>query len=135
MTTGTSVPLNTSELMTRPRRSRAPLISQTSPRWMAIQFHVDQCSFPFVGEGPGLFVEARAADRLGVRIEDLAECAVAGGAVDPGRQRAAFTFRAGPGVRDRLSGARERCLRGQAPEGRGGPRAGPPLGGTSAASR
>src|SRR4051812_40432786 len=102
MTTGTSVPLKTSELMIRPRRSRAPLISQTSPRRTAVELHVDQHDLLFVGEGRALLVERGPAHRGGVRGEYLAQRALLRGPVDPGGQRDPVALGPVAGVGDRL---------------------------------
>src|SRR5690349_25086758 len=112
--TGTSVPLKTSELMISPRRSRAPLISQTSPRRTAasIELGVDHRDLFLVGQRGVFVVEAGFADAGGVRVEDFAQRPLLCGTIDPGGQRDAVALGPVPGAGERLVRERQRYLGG-----------------------
>src|SRR6185437_304767 len=114
ITTGTSVPLKTSELMISPRRSRAPLISQTSPRRTAasIELCVDHRDLFLISQRGVLVVEAGFAHDRGVRLEDLPQRALLCGTIDPGGQRNAIALGPVPGIGDRLVRKRQSHLGG-----------------------
>src|SRR5437773_8504712 len=96
--------------MTRPSRSRAPSMSQISPRRTpvrsvdprAVDFGVHHLDLAFVGQRGFLVVQPGAVDGRGVRGEDLAQRAFPGGLVDPGGERDTGALGPAPGIRDRL---------------------------------
>src|SRR5256714_14334968 len=100
--------------MITPSRSRAPSISQISPRRTPGTVHlvVHHRDLAFVGQRGLFVVEAGPPHRVGVPGEDLPERALAGGLVDPGGQGHAIAFRPASGVCDRVIGERQGHLRG-----------------------
>src|SRR5256885_4422426 len=122
--------------MIRPSRSRAPSMTQISPRRTTGTVHlvVHHRDLAFVGQRGVLVVQAGPADRVGVRGEDLAQRALAGGLVDPGGQGNAVLLGPAPGIRDRVVGEGEGYLRGHTDD-RTGSQAAPPYSWRSLRSR
>src|SRR5256885_14172711 len=122
--------------MIRPSRSRAPSMTQISPRRTTGTVHlvVHHRDLAFVGQRGVLVVQAGRADRVGVRGEDLAQRALGGGLVDPGGQGHAVLLGPAPGIRDRVVGEGEGSLRSHTDD-RTGSQAAPPYSRRSLRSR
>src|SRR6266545_2983837 len=91
--------------MIRPSRSRAPSMSQISPRrtpLRSVDLRVHHRDLAFVGQRVVLVDQPGPANRLGVGGEDLAQRALACGLVDPGGEGDAVALGPAPGIGDRL---------------------------------